>query len=54
METVDEVIVACPGCGCEPEIESRLVDKATGKRVGYRCGCGTVVLRGQAIGVTHG
>lgn len=36
---------ACPGCGCEPEVEAYFRDK-DGAAVGYRCVCGVTVIRG--------
>lgn len=38
--------VKCPGCGCEPEVQSYYVTRGTTSRRGYACTCGTVVVDG--------
>lgn len=43
--------VACPGCGCEPEITHRLEEN--GEVVGYRCACNAVVVGGVMTGATQ-
>lgn len=43
------VILECPSCGLEPEIQTYYRDKATGRRVGYLCTCKAVVIGGVVV-----
>jgi len=46
--------VACPGCGCEPEVVTWWRDKVTKVRRGYTCTCGFRVIDGIVQGMNIG
>lgn len=47
---VSKSIQTCPGCGCEPEIQTYYVEKTKErKRIGYHCSCGAMVQYGILV-----